>query len=117
MEFDPFKRRLPVAVLATIALAGCGGSSTESTTASAPANQRSPYTSTVTYYPNGTRIIGNENNDPDNFGDTRDVLDKCDGKDLVEQTLVFNTSQSTDISRSVNHPACADRKLTPSDFK
>jgi hypothetical protein len=116
MEFEPFKRRLPVAAIAAIAIAGCGSSSSETSTQTTPSKPRSPFTRTMHYYPDGTRIVSYENNDPDNQFVPFDVLDSCDGEDLVEETLVAGVSSSS-ISRSVNHPACADRKLTPSDFK
>ena len=39
----------------------------------------------------------------------------CDGPDLVERDSGYLGGSST--MRSVAHPACADGKLTPSDFK
>lgn len=70
---------------------------------------------TYTYFDDGSRLT--------TYADGRfsNILTVCDGADLVEQTQ-FNSWSSyragagNDISRSVDHPACTDGRLTATDF-
>lgn len=59
----------------------------------------------TTYYSNGTRslVIWNTNRIAGY------VVEACDGRDLVDYSY-------SDLERSVDHPACLDGQLTPSDF-
>ena len=74
------------------------------------------------YFDDGTRLIkfsGQEVHSPDYGYTPNDIYEFCDGRDLVEETLTYvggNGELPESLSRSVNHPACADGKLTPSDF-
>lgn len=63
------------------------------------------------YLPNGNRLLKYTN-------DRRytDILQVCDGVDLLEQTARYSDAGQAP-SRSVNHPACADGRLTPEDFQ
>lgn len=64
------------------------------------------------YYSSGMRIIYYKDDD----GAYSDVLQFCDGPDLLEQTS-FNYRSGNAPARSVGHAACADGVLTPEDFE
>jgi hypothetical protein len=114
---NPFRTAgLALAVgLASITLASCGDDSgsapkPEDTTAEDAPNIRADL------YPNGTRVLRYINDS----GYYADVLQACDGTDLIEQTEFLKYGYGAggnSVERSVNHPACADGKLTASDFK
>jgi hypothetical protein len=66
----------------------------------------------VQYHPNGTRELIYQ--DPeDRFAN---IIQVCDGKDLIEQSS-YHLSSGNSLERSVGHAACADGQLTPLDFE
>jgi len=84
----------------------------------------------VHYFSNGSRELILEGiNDGDartffngygeGWSSFEDIYEWCDGKDLVEQTSGVtngNGANSTSIIRTVGYAACADGRLTSSDF-
>jgi hypothetical protein len=111
-----FNRAALVAVpLFAVALTGCGDDDpvpieqAQSTTV-AP-NKDATYPA-YTYYANGTRWTDFENDG----GALGGSFEWCEGADLVAQTTTYYNSGNS-RERSVAHPACADGKLTPEDFK
>ncbi|MCA9349325.1 hypothetical protein KC878_04280, partial [Candidatus Saccharibacteria bacterium] len=56
-------------------------------------------------------------NDQENYAD---IIEFCDGNDLVEQTALStygSGAAGNAIARTIDHPACLDGMLTPSDFE
>jgi hypothetical protein len=122
MKFEQLRSRplrtLGLAVAtgaAAIALVSCGGEATDAQSFTA--------TDTIkeagvehTYYDDGSRLTEYT----DEAGDYSDVWAYCDGPDMVEQTAYnggYKAAAGNAQTRSVAHPACADGKLTPSDFQ
>ncbi|MCA9331606.1 hypothetical protein KC968_01550 [Candidatus Saccharibacteria bacterium] len=67
-----------------------------------------------TYFEDGSRLT--EYKDADNYAP---ILSHCDGRDLVDQTNFAKApykGAGNAIDRAVDHPACADGRLTPDDF-
>lgn len=102
---------LAIAVgLATLTLASCGNdtdnhNAQETEAVSGPGVKQ-------TYLDDGSRMTDYV----DDNGDYSTVFSYCDGHDLVDQTA-YNYKSGNAIARSVDHPACADGKLTAGDFK
>lgn len=115
-------RKIATAVLlgvSSLAIASCSRSA-ESATDNPPKKTDSIERSGVhyTYFEDGSRIT--KYRDQANYAD---ILSFCDGRDLVDQTERFlrpgysiERAAGNSIQRSVNHPACADGKLTSDDF-
>lgn len=99
--------------ISAIALSACGGTDTppepkQTEKIENPSTQN-------TYYEDGTRIT--TFSDSENYAS---VLSYCDGPDLLEQTAFmrgYKRGAGNSIERTPNHPACADGKLTPDDFR
>lgn len=95
-------------------LTGCSQSSTDKVD-DAPKPEVKP-TVTSEYFSDGTRRLRYTGSEGRLFST---VFESCDGSDLVEQTEYSghgNGGAGNDLERSVGHPACADGKLTESDF-
>lgn len=110
-----------IAAVGMIGLASCGSSTQEETLNKTPTPEakKAPNIGerevTAVYFSDGSREIKIGDND------YVDTYSYCDGVDLVEQTEIYEPSHESaaggSISRSVNHPACADGSLTPQDFE
>ncbi len=100
--------------IGSLVLIGCGGGSAngESTTSSSEPEATPSPSIEVEYYDNGMRIIRYEEED----GYYSDILQFCDGRDLVEQTS-YHIRSGNASTRSVGHVACVDGVLKPDDFK
>lgn len=97
--------------VAVTGLASCGASEDTSHNAVETESIQGPRV-TQTYFDDGSRLTDYKNDNED----YSDVFSYCDGLDLVDQTS-YNYKSGNAIDRSVAHPACADGKLTPADFK
>lgn len=72
------------------------------------------------YHSNGTReILVNEDGFKKPGASVNNIFEFCDGVDLVElsENNVPEDWNGSGITRTVSDPACADGKLTPSDFQ
>ncbi len=102
--------------LFAIALTGCSGDNDRTPPTPeerAQEAERKALGTDAEYLPNGNRLITYRN---DELGEYSDILQSCDGLDLLEQTD-DNGRSGNASSRSVDHPACEDGRLTPEDFK
>lgn len=112
-------RKTAAAILlgvSSLAIASCGGSAESATDSAAKKIDTIEQSGAqYTYFDDGSRMTIYQ--DEDNYAD---VLSFCDGRDLVDQTefmTYFEKGAGNSIERSVDHPACADGKLTPDDFR
>ena len=121
-----FLRRTKVVTLAVamgLGASACGGGDSAEAQSSVR-HESKPHSSGLThdtqYYPDGTRILrfGGQR-DVDGYATyiPTDVYEFCDGRDLVEVPIVYHLDNTGLASRSPNHPACDDGKLTPADFR
>lgn len=94
--------------IATV-LAACGGGGSDSEPAQAAPDE--PHLE-AEYYQNGNRMLRYE----DDNGVFLDIFQTCDGTDLLEQTSRIYGAGNTQ-ERAVGHAACADGRLTESDFQ
>lgn len=119
MKFEQLRQRplrtagLAIAVgLASLTLAACGNDSGERSEA-IPTETAEGAGVSYTYFEDGSRLT--------QYSDSgfADILAFCDGPDMLEQTDFATAAYKAGnaIFRSVDHPACADGKLTASDFK
>lgn len=95
-------------------LLACGEASGQ-TSSPDPEGGGSEPTVVAEYYQNGNRILRYED-DGDAFAD---VLQICDGQDLLEQTEFLKVGYGAggnSVERSVGHTACTDGRLTADDF-
>jgi hypothetical protein len=109
-------------VVAALGLAGCSGSAEQPETTSVTTTQPAPELNKDgdgqvqiedMYYPNGTRVRSFPS---ERYWFNR-VLSVCDGGDLVEYGTSSGNGTTATVERSVQHSACADGRLTPSDFQ
>jgi hypothetical protein len=116
-------------VTAALGITACGSAQTPAKSAEATAGSASsPISQKVNYLSNGMRVIvykGQLYDDPEanpryeKLDIPSDLLEFCDGGDLVTQTLGYNGGLSTSVDRSSSPTSlakCADGKLTASDF-
>ena len=123
-RFERFKKPVALAVISTLGLTACANNGEQSTSGTAT-SQETVETPTneikrqVAYSEDGSRTIylsGSADKD-DAYYVGANIYQFCDGKDLVEETLRhWRVAAGIAISRSVQHPACADGKLTEADF-
>ena len=97
--------------VAATGLASCGASEDNSHNATTTESVHGPGV-TQTYFEDGSRLTEYED-DNENYSN---VFSYCDGTDLVDQTS-YNYKSGNAISRTVEHPACADGRLIAEDFK
>lgn len=111
-------RRTIVAVglcLSAVALSACGEAYTPPEPNPKQTEKIENPSTQNTYYEDGTRIT--------TFSDSEDyapLLSYCDGPDLLDQTAFmqgYKKGAGNSIERTPSHPACADGKLTPDDFR
>lgn len=98
--------------ISSLALFACGGESEETQPAKTDIVEQTGVNQT--YFDDGSRLT--EYKDSDKYADIKSF---CDGRDLVEQTefkVSAYKAAGNSMARSVNHPACDDGKLVPSDF-
>ena len=113
-EFGNRGRNLLMAatLAGAVALAGCSGQS-----GAEPVPAPVEPSVSAQYYTNGLRVIHYHNDDHQ----YADILEFCDGPDLVEQTVnPFNEGHSgtgNALERTPKHPACADGRLDAADFE
>ena len=107
MEKLSLKKVAKVAVPLGLLLAACG---TDDPVVDKPSiNETVSNDITAKYFEDGTRLLVL----PENF---YDVLQFCDGMDLVDVSSSTYVEAGSSVARTINHPACADGRLTPSDF-
>lgn len=91
---------MPLVVALSLGAAACG-----SRTGSEVVSRENVEPSiSVSYLEDGTRYTETRSGNFTSF---------CDGNDLVD---AYNGRNGGGISRTFNHPACEDGKLTPEDF-
>lgn len=115
-----FRKQLAGGLLVTmggLSLVGCSGSSEAAPVASrAVTDAKGPISVSVQYFANGTREIDfTDSTNPDAFTYLGRIFEFCDNKDLVEETFGGSYAGNA-LQRSADYPACADGKLTPTDF-
>ena len=122
-SLEGFRNRRMVGVgtamlLSCVALTGCSNSNSSpqpnGTTSSEESTDNNDFKIERHFTPSGkmiTEVIFN-NSYKDISIDT--TYSYCEGNDLVE---VSYWSDLDNRQRSTNHPACADGKITPSDFQ
>lgn len=105
-------RKVAPLLLGSAALIGCG----ESSPLDSDEERTTNPTITHTYYDSGLRRIEYHGE----AGHYADVLQFCDGHDLVEQTdfqRIQRGGSGNSLTRSVGHQACEDMVLTNVDFE
>jgi hypothetical protein len=110
-------QRSALGILLAIGISACGGAEDDGTT---KASSKDIIPHEAEYPGNGSRIIrftGTTKDSENRFQFPSDILQICDGADLVEISLGSQNYPAGAISRSTLHPACKDGGLTPSDFE
>lgn len=107
------QRTVAGVIFCMVALSGCGGDKESTPEESRREAIESAAGIEAEYLPNGNRIISYDH-------DNRkyaNILQVCEGRDLLEQTSALGKTSGNAIFRSVGHPACEDGMLTPEDFE
>jgi hypothetical protein len=78
-----------------------------------PAPGKGPVSVSVTYYDNGTMIT--DYNASDTGASYAEIVSFCQGDYIVDQTEDYYRSGNS-VARTLDIKACADGKLTASDF-
>lgn len=111
--------KVTLGIIIGLGLVACGEDSSTPADPTVQTEEGNDTSRTVEYFNDGTRIIrfnGTlENLDGDNQFPA-DILQFCDGTDLVEQSLGVRGYPAGDINRTTTHSACADGMLTEPDF-
>lgn len=101
-------------LLGGITLAACADEGAGGTPSPQNSSNAQPHIE-AEYYSSGARIVRYV----DETGLYADILQVCDGDDLLEQTEFVKVGYGAGgaaSDRSVNHPACDDGVLTREDF-
>lgn len=128
---------ITTALVMGLGATACGSKSDSSSGSTSKHRHTQPHPSSpnvpniqVRYFPNGSRELNVSNFDSSKFAGGSDeycedgegcmdnLYEWCDGKDLVEEILFGQSldDAAAQAQRLPNYPACADGRLTPSDF-